>query len=103
MKLSTIFYIIFINFKIYFKKLLRLNVKPYKVLLNLTDLCNSRCNFCDIWKIKHQNEINLQEIEKIFKSFNSNLYWLSLSGGEVTLVKYYKDMIDSLISNCKNI
>ena len=103
MKLSTIFYIILINFKIYFKKLLRLNIKPYKVLLNLTDLCNSRCNFCDIWKIKPQNEINLKEIEKIFKSLNSSLYWLSLSGGEVTLVKYYKEMIDSLISNCKNI
>ena len=103
MKLSTIIHIIFINLKINLKKLFRFKIKPYKILLNLTDLCNSRCNFCDIWKIKPQNEINLEEIDKIFKSFDSSLYWLSLSGGEVTLVKYYKEMIDSLISNCKNI
>ena len=26
-----------------------------------------------------------------------------MSGGEVTLVKYYKQMIESLVKNCKNI
>ncbi len=103
MKLSTIFKIIYINFLISLRKLFNLKVRPYKILINLTDLCNSRCNFCDIWKIKPKNEINITDVENIFKSLNSNLYWLSLSGGEVTLVKYYKNMIDSLIANCKNI
>ena len=103
MKLRTIFSIVYINFIIWIRKLLKLEVKPYKILLNLTDLCNSRCNFCDIWKIKPENEINISDVENIFKSFNKNLYWLSLSGGEVTLVKYYKQMIDSLVENCKNI
>ncbi len=103
MKFKTIFYIVYVNLLIWFKKLFKFEVKPYKILLNLTDLCNSKCNFCDIWKIKPQNEINLLDIENTFKSLNSSLYWLSLSGGEVTLVKYYKEMIDSLIFNCKNI
>ncbi len=103
MKIKTIFYIIFVNSLIWVRKLLRLKVKPYKLLLNLTDLCNSRCNFCDIWKIKPKNEIDLPDIDNLFKSLNSSLYWLSLSGGEITLVKYYKQMIDSLIINCKNI
>mgnify|MGYP001239592001 FL=1 len=103
MKLSTIFSIIYINIIIWLKKLFGLKILPYKILLNLTDLCNSRCSFCDIWKIKPSNEINLTEIENIFKSLNTSLYWLALSGGEVTLVKYYKEMIDSLVLNCKNI
>ena len=103
MKLITVFSIVYINLIIWFRKFLKLEVKPYKILINLTDLCNSRCNFCDIWKIKPENEINISDVENIFKSLNSNLYWLSLSGGEVTLVKYYKQMIDSLVENCKNI
>lgn len=103
MKLKTIISIIYINFIIWIRKFFKLEIKPYKILINLTDLCNSRCNFCDIWKIKPENEINIPEIEDIFKSLSSNLYWLSLSGGEVTLVKYYKQMIDSLVKNCKNI
>ncbi len=103
MSYKTIFSIIYINLIIWLRKFFKLKIKPYKILLNLTDLCNSKCNFCDIWKIKPQNEINFFDIERIFKSFNSNLYWLSLSGGEVTLVKYYKQMIDSLVENCKNI
>ena len=90
MKFSSLLSIIYVNFTIWFKKFFKLKVVPYKALLNLTDLCNSRCNFCDIWKINPKNEINVDEISKIFKSFNKHLYWLSLSGGEITLVKYYK-------------
>ena len=101
MKLKTIFSIIYINLVIWIRKFFKLEIKPYKILINLTDLCNSRCNFCDIWKIKPENEINILDLEDLFKSLNSNLYWLSLSGGEVTLVKYYKQMIDSLVENCK--
>ena len=36
----------------------------------------------DIWKIKPINEIQIPDIEKIFKDFNKNLLWLALSGGE---------------------
>tara|TARA_B100000787_G_C16193307_1_gene298944 strand:- start:113 stop:1144 length:1032 start_codon:yes stop_codon:yes gene_type:complete len=103
MNFSSLLAIIYVNFTIWFKKFFKLKVVPYKALLNLTDLCNSRCNFCDIWKINPKNEINVDEISKIFKSFNKHLYWLSLSGGEITLVKYYKEMIDKLIYECKNI
>ena len=47
----------------------------------------------EIWKIKPVNEINLEEIKKVFYSLRNDLIWLSLSGGEVTLVKYYYDPI----------
>jgi sulfatase maturation enzyme AslB (radical SAM superfamily) len=103
MKFSSYIAIIYINIVLWIKKLLKLKIIPYKTLINLTDLCNSRCNFCDIWKIKPKDEIDIKELTTLFQSLNKNLYWLSLSGGEVTLVKYYKLMIDKLIENCKNI
>ena len=77
MKISTIFLIIKVNV-INCSRLFDVNIIPYKVLINLTDLCNSRCNFCDIWKIKPLNEIQINDVEKIFKQFNKNLIWLAL-------------------------
>jgi len=105
MRLSSIISIILSNIKIFIYKITG-NKKfliPYKILINVTDLCNSRCSFCDIWKIKPENEITIKEIDSLFKSVNRNLKWLSLSGGEVTLVKYYYELIDSAVANCKNL
>jgi len=67
MKTSTVIKIISVNIKIWFLKLFRLEKKilPYKVLLNLTDLCNSRCVFCEIWKIKPKDEINISHLKKL--------------------------------------
>ena len=73
MKISTILKIVSINIINWGKKLLKKKIVPYKVLINLTDLSNSRCNFCDIWKIKPVNEIQIPDVEKIFKDFNKNL------------------------------
>ena len=105
MKFSTIFYVILANIKIWYLKFLNKHksIVPYKILLNLTDLCNSRCVYCEIWKIKPKNEINMNEIGKMFDSLNDSLIWLSLSGGEVTLVNYYYDLIDQAVAKCKNL
>ena len=105
MKFSTIFYVILANIKIWYLKFLNKHksIVPYKILLNLTDLCNSRCVYCEIWKIKPKNEINMNEIGKMFDSLNNSLIWLSLSGGEVTLVNYYYDLIDQAVAKCKNL
>jgi len=105
MKIITIIQIIKINLIILFKKVIlrSQNIKPYKILINLTDLCNSRCTFCDIWKIKPQNEINLQNIKSSLKNYENDLYWISFSGGEVTLIKYFYELIDYLKENFKNL
>jgi MoaA/NifB/PqqE/SkfB family radical SAM enzyme len=104
MKLSTILQIIKINLIIMIKKIFRSsNIKPYKILINLTDLCNSRCTFCDIWKIKPQNEIDLENIKNSLNGIEQDIYWISFSGGEVTLVKYFYELIDYLKENFKNL
>lgn len=105
MRISSIASIIQANVKIWYLKILNKEneILPYKILINLTDLCNSRCVFCEIWKIKPDNEINLDHIKNLFRSINKNLIWLSLSGGEVTLVKYYYDLVDVAVKECKNL
>ena len=105
MKIGSIISIINANIKIWYLKILNNEKKilPYKILINLTDLCNSRCVFCEIWKIKPKDEINLNHIKELFQSLNKNLIWLSLSGGEVTLVKYYYEMVDLAVEQCRNL
>ncbi len=105
MKLKTILAIVKANISVWYYKITNQYTKilPYKILLNLTDLCNSRCTYCEIWKIKPQNEINLDNVNNIFDSLNKNLLWLSLSGGEVTLVNYYYELVDEAIKRCKNL
>lgn len=97
MRISTLFAILYANIKLFvFKVFNSKNIVPYKVLINLTDLCNSKCNFCDIWKIKPINEIDVNNIINSFDGSEKDIYWISLSGGEVTLVKYYYELIDRL-------
>jgi MoaA/NifB/PqqE/SkfB family radical SAM enzyme len=55
--------------------------RPFKVNFAITYKCNYRCKMCNIWKKPKQNELNLQEIEKIFSKANY-LQWISLTGGE---------------------
>jgi MoaA/NifB/PqqE/SkfB family radical SAM enzyme len=104
MKYITIYYVIIINLKILFLKIIKSkNIKPYKILINLTDLCNSRCEYCDIWKIKPKNEIILDDIKKSLFSIRNDIVWMSFSGGEVSLVNYYFELLDWLKVNCKNL
>jgi MoaA/NifB/PqqE/SkfB family radical SAM enzyme len=103
MKFSTILSIIFINLKINLLKFFKRKIVPYKILINLTDLCNSRCAYCDIWKIKPENEINLENIKKSFLGVENDIYWISLSGGEVTLVPYFYKLIDYLKESLPNL
>ena len=104
MRITTLISIFYINLKLFFFKIFNpKKIVPYKVLINLTDLCNSRCNFCDIWKIKPENEINVDNIIKSFDGSEKDIYWLSLSGGEVTLVKYYFELIDRLKKKLPNL
>ncbi len=51
----------------------------------LTYRCSSRCKTCSIWKIKEQDELSLEEIERLFSSnlaFLSNVSYVQLTGGE---------------------
>jgi pyruvate-formate lyase-activating enzyme len=78
------------------RKYLGLPRRPYKLLLELTLECNSRCGSCAIWKtparIKKQ-QLTLAEIEAMFTRSGRDLVWLALSGGEVTRYEAFPEVV----------
>ena len=75
---------------------------PINLTLSVTNMCNSRCQSCDIWKIypaekeRLAEELNIEEIEKIFGSVGE-VYFFNISGGEPFL---RKDLIDIVRLAC---
>jgi len=54
---------------------------PYKAILVLTWSCQARCVMCDIWKRHPEDELTLEEYEKLFRA-SPHFTWLTLTGGE---------------------
>jgi len=106
MKIGTISKVIICNVKLWAYRYLHIPFKivPYKILVNLTNRCNSRCSYCDIWKHDNfEDEICLDNLISLFDDMGDSLIWLALSGGEVTLVKYLDQMILEAKKRCKNL
>ncbi|MCH9644414.1 MAG: radical SAM protein [Gammaproteobacteria bacterium] len=111
MKLDSIFTIVLVNIKIWIYKLFCLQhlLVPYKVLINLTNVCNSRCVYCDIWKInREQPELRRQEITnddigKLFKDMGKHLKWIAFSGGEITVIRNFTEVLDYAKQYCKKL
>ena len=71
---------------------------PYILTFSVTNMCNSRCKTCDIWKHGNQKEaiqkeLTLKEIEKIFKNMQG-VFFFNLSGGEPYLRKDLPQIIE---------
>ncbi|MBN1876118.1 MAG: radical SAM protein, partial [Anaerolineae bacterium] len=54
---------------------------PVNITLTPSPRCNSRCLTCNIWK-KRENELTLDEWEKVLRSLGKAPYWFTISGGE---------------------
>lgn len=99
MKFSTVSLLILRNIEVYGRRVLRRTPRPYKVLMELTNHCNSRCQTCSIWKNDAhlpQNEMSSEIVENFFRTYGANLFWLALSGGEITLYRNFAFLIDCL-------
>ncbi len=68
---------------------------PYKIVVELTNQCNSRCVTCDIWKIKKEDiqKIDLNLLELFLKKMEKHLLWLALTGGEITSFNQFPEVI----------
>jgi len=72
---------------------------PVTLTFSVTNLCQSRCKTCKIWKryqdhpADWRNELRLEEIEKIFGSIKCRIYFLNISGGEPTIRKDLPEII----------
>lgn len=111
MRFSTILSIVLKNFEAWFFRLIGRSDKiiPYKILLQTTNDCNSKCDTCHIWKINKENpelrnqEVNLEQTEEVFKNLNKSLLWLSFSGGEVTMHDETNEMVKLAKKHCPNL
>ncbi len=68
---------------------------PSFITFLVTWRCNAKCIFCDVWKknSNYENELNLEEIKKIFKQLKK-IDVLRLSGGEPFLRKDLAEIIN---------
>ena len=71
---------------------------PINLTLSITNMCNSRCQSCDIWKIypaekdRLKEELTVEEIERIFASVGE-VYFFNISWGEPFLRKDIVDIV----------
>ncbi len=85
----------------------RPRVLPINVTVSVTNLCNSRCRTCFIWKLYPTNndlkdsECSSEEFGRIFESLGKSPYWLTMSGGEPFLRSDLPEICRTAIECCE--
>ena len=104
MTIRTIFDLTLKNLEHGYYKLTRQRhrIIPYKIVAELTTQCNSKCLYCDIWKIKKEDlkKVDLVDFGSFLKKMNGHLLWMAFSGGEVTTNNQFPEIIDLIRKNC---
>ncbi len=78
---------------------------PITLTYSTTNMCQSRCKTCNIWKLYiddpelKENELKIDEIGKIFQSIG-HLFFFNISGGEPYL---RKDLVEIVDLACKHL
>ena len=105
MRISTVVIIIFKNIELALRDLFGLGLSPYKLLLELTDYCNSKCKTCHIWKTGESAklQINTGQLEPVLREYGRHLLWVALSGGETTLYPECDKLVELLSLHCPNL
>lgn len=87
-----------------FFKLYRRFGWPQMLPLNLTispsPKCNSRCLTCNIW-MKRENELTLNEWDKILASLGPTPYWFTISGGEPLMFPQVVELAHLIYRHCR--
>ncbi|MGM0608961.1 MAG: radical SAM/SPASM domain-containing protein [Candidatus Muiribacteriota bacterium] len=79
---------------------------PLNFTFSVTNLCQSKCKTCNIWKIYREDpklykkELNINEIEKIFSSLG-NIYIFNVSGGEPFIRKDFLEIVKLAVKYLK--
>jgi len=77
--------------------------RPINLTFSVTNMCQSRCRTCGIWRLYKDNpgrirdELTLNEIEKVFASMG-RVYFFNISGGEPFL---RRDLPQIVAAACK--
>ena len=78
-----------------------LPAKPTTVNLLVNDICNSRCEMCNIWQQKRDVELTPNELGSVLRDrLYSRVNYVGVSGGEPTLRKDLPELFDVI---CKSL
>lgn len=72
---------------------------PYKLLFVITKECHSKCLNCNIWQVKPQNELTLEEIQQLARN-SPFLSWVDFTGGEPTDRKDFVEIVKAFVDHC---
>ena len=73
---------------------------PLNLTLSPSPRCNSRCLTCNIW-MKRENELTLDEWEKVLKSLGQAPYWFTVSGGEPFMFQGIVELCQMAYQHCR--
>jgi MoaA/NifB/PqqE/SkfB family radical SAM enzyme len=73
---------------------------PVNITVSTSYRCNSRCKTCNVWLLPN-DDLTLDEWDRVFESMGTAPYWFTFSGGEPTLRKDLPDMVASAYRHCK--
>lgn len=97
-------YLNFVRSYIGYKTNLKTFLKPLYLTFIVTENCNLRCPFCYAWRNPRKNEINLEEIKKVFSSrILRNLISVGLTGGEPFLRDDIVDIASAIAERIHNL
>lgn len=73
---------------------------PLNITLSPSPKCNSRCLTCNIW-MKRENELTLEEWDKVLGSLGKAPYWFTISGGEPLMYPHVVELAQLVYERCK--
>jgi MoaA/NifB/PqqE/SkfB family radical SAM enzyme len=73
---------------------------PVNITVSVSYRCNSRCKTCNVWLLPN-DDLTLDEWDRVFESLGRAPYWFTFSGGEPTLRKDLPDMVASAYRHCR--
>lgn len=73
---------------------------PLNVTLSPSPRCNSRCLTCNIW-MKREDELSLEEWDKVLRSLGRAPYWFTISGGEPLMYPHVVELARLVHEHCR--
>jgi MoaA/NifB/PqqE/SkfB family radical SAM enzyme len=78
----------------------RVLMLPVNITVSVSYRCNSRCKTCNVWLLPN-DDLTLEEWDRVFESLGKAPYWFTFSGGEPTLRSDLPDMVASAYRHCQ--
>ena len=72
---------------------------PINYTLSPSPRCNSKCITCNIW-MKREDELKIDEWEKVFQSLGNSPFWFTVSGGEPFMFQDIVELCQLLYKYC---